>query len=64
MNSSEEDALFLKYGWTKDLIARRWESPRGFRVGFDVIVSLTGTPEGEEALRAYVAGYGMRIGDD
>lgn len=58
MNSLDEDALFERWGWTKDLIARRWESPRGLVLDFDDLVGLTETPAGEDALRQIVAAYG------
>lgn len=59
MNSMEEDALFEANGWTKNLIARRWESPRfGIELGFDDLVAITETPEGEAYLRQVVVQYG------
>lgn len=59
MNSLEEDALFQLHGWTKDLIRRRWEAPRfGIELGFDDVVALTETPEGEVTLRQVVVAYG------
>ena len=60
MNSMEEEELFLKAGWTKNLITRRWESPGGLWLGFDDLVGLTETPEGEDTLRQIVAAYGGR----
>jgi len=58
MNSMEEDSLFAEHGWTKDLIGRRWVSPKGIVLRFDDVVGLTDTPEGEEALREAVEVYG------
>lgn len=62
MNSMEEDALFESFGWTKNLIARRYESPRGLWLSFDDLVGLTETPEGEDTLRQLVAVYGEAQG--
>lgn len=58
MNSLEEDELFERYGWTKNLIARRYESPGGLWLSFDDLVGLTETPAGEDTLRQIVAAYG------
>lgn len=59
MTSWEEDELLTSWGWTKNLIARRWESPRfGIELGFDDLVAITETPEGEAYLRQVVVQYG------
>lgn len=78
MSSLEEDALFESHGWLKNLIARRWESPRGLALGFDDLVGLTETTDssakrrrqrqrrcatgGEDTLRQLVAVYGEAQG--
>ena len=58
MSSWEEDWLFEQYGWTKNLIQRRYEGPRGHAISFDEVVSATATPEGEETLRQAVMQFG------
>lgn len=58
MTSWEEDELFADWGWQKNLVQRRWESPGGLWLGFDDLVGLTETPEGEATLRRIVAAYG------
>lgn len=58
MNSMQEDALFEAHGWQKNVVQRRWESPRGLWLGFDDLVGLTETPEGEDTLREIVRAYG------
>lgn len=62
MNSTEEDALFESYGWTKNLIARRYEAPCSeITLGFDSVVALTSTPVGEARLREVVVAYGQKV---
>lgn len=59
MSSMEEDALFAEWGWEKDLIQRHYTGPYGHIIGFDDIVGLTTTPEGEAYLRTVVASFGQ-----
>lgn len=58
VNSMEEDALFEAWSWTKNLVQRRWESPRGGWLTFDDVVGLSETPAGEATLREVVRQYG------
>lgn len=60
MSSMDEDALFAEWSWTKDLIKRQYEGPFGHYLGFDDVVGLTSTPEGEAYLRTVVATYGRQ----
>lgn len=60
MNSWDEDALFTEWGWFKDLIKRRYESPSGAFITFDQVMEISTSPEGEQALVATVRQYGER----
>jgi len=60
LSSWEEDELFASYGWTKDLIRRQYESPKGLFLTFDAVMEATQSPEGEQALRQIVQQYGTQ----
>ena len=60
LSSWEEDALFEEWGWYKNLIKRQYEGPQGHVFPFDEVMNLTGSPEGEDALRQVVQDYGQR----
>ena len=62
LNSWEEDALFEAYGWYKDLIKRRYESPDGTKaVSFDSVASASMSGlEGEAAIINIIRKYGEK----
>lgn len=61
MNSMEEDALFNEWGWEKDLIQRKWFSPKGITIAFDTVMELGGSETGEEVLVHNIKQYGEQV---
>lgn len=63
MNSDQERALFLSYGWEYNYIRRVWVSPDGTKeIGLDFLVQLTQEPEGDLRLMRAIVEWGERRG--
>ncbi len=61
MNSDKEKKLFTDYGWTYDFVAREWISPNGRAVvATDMLMEITGEPDGELSLLAFIVHNGVR----
>lgn len=68
MNSDEERVLFESWGWTQDLVGRRWVSPvrqgmhikRCAVVTYDELMDYTTTPWGEQELKDIIRRWGIR----
>jgi len=62
MNSTQERALFLQYGWHYDHMGRKWANHDGtFEMTQDFIVKLTTEPEGDIALMQAIVQLGKRL---
>lgn len=61
MSSWDEDKLFADWGWEKDLINRVYRGPFNHELGFDAVMQLTSTPDGEAQLKAFVRRYGKKV---
>lgn len=60
MNSDQEKALFVEYGWVYNYIARKWVAPNGREITADQIMEITVDFEGDAALMALIVENGVR----